>query len=433
MFVADFSLLVTKPLSNSSLITMLIFIEPSDYALRNSGDTAMLEVAIRRLSSLFPDASIDVLSDVPRSFPRWAPHVEPFAAAGRHAYVAQTMRRRADGLGPIVRNGRVGRWLRSFYGAPAGPRSGEVQVFLDTVSRADLMIATGMGGITDAFPEYTSGLLTTLQLAIRFGAVTGIMGQGIGPLKDPDLVAYAREILPKIDLIALREERAGRPLLSSLGVSADRVVTTGDDAIEIAYERRVDKIGHGLGVNLRAAPYAQVDGPIVAGIGQAIHQAARLVRAPVVPLPVSRGQGEADHLTIRQLLAGFDDTLDGGDSIDSPDKLIDQILMCRAVVTGSYHAGVFALSLGVPVVGLARSQYYIDKFLGLADQFGPGCEVVLLDAPNVQSAVVAATERAWRSAEAVRSHLLAAAARQVECGRDAYARLYNLVSARRRR
>ena len=412
---------------------MLILIEPSDYALRNSGDTAMLEVAITRLSALFPDASINVLSDVPGSFPRWAPHVQPIAATGRHAYIAQMMRGRAEGKQPIVRRGRAGRWLQRLAGAPAGPRSNEIQAFIDTVSRADLVIATGMGGITDAFPEYTFGLLSTFQLAIRYGAVTGMMGQGIGPLADADLVAHAKEILPKVDLIALREERAGKPLLCALGVSADRIVTTGDDAIEMAYERRAGKIGYGLGINLRAAPYAGVDGPIVARVREAVQHAARRLGVPVLPVPISRVQGEADHVTIRELLAGHDGTPDGGASIDTPRKAIDQITMCRTVVTGSYHAGVFALAVGVPVIGLAQSQYYIDKFRGLAHQFGVGCDVILLNTPDAESAIVAAIERGWHSAEAVRPKLLAAAARQVESGRDAYRSLYNLVLTRRRR
>ena len=33
-------------------------------------------------------------------------------------------------------------------------------------------------------------------------------------------------------------------------------------------------------------------------------------------------------------------------------------------VTGSYHAGVFALAQGIPVVGLLQSAYYEQKFIG---------------------------------------------------------------------
>src|SRR5262245_4994661 len=410
---------------------MRILVEPSDFVMHNSGDIAMLEVGVTRLSRLFPRASIHVLSSVPDSFPRWASNVQPLAAASRHAYVAQARRHRGKPAAHVVRRGIVRRWLRKFFRAPDNSRSSEIQAFIDDVSCSDLVIATGMGGITDVFPQFAFALLDTFDLAIRRGKVTAVMGQGIGPLTNPELVAYAREILPKIDLIALREGKAGGPLLRALGVPADRIVITGDDAIDMAYERHpVETSGRALGINLRVASYSEVDGPIVARVREAVQHSARRLAVPLLPLPISRYQGEADHLTLRELLSGFNES-DGGASIDSAREVIDQIGMCRAVVTGSYHPAVFALALGVPVVGLARSQYYLDKFHGLADQFGVGCEVILLDTPDVESAISAAIERAWRSADAVRPQLLEAAARQVELQRAAYSRLSELVSARR--
>jgi polysaccharide pyruvyl transferase WcaK-like protein len=410
---------------------MRILVEPSDFVLQNSGDTAMLEVGVTRLSALFPHASINVLSNTPDSFPRWATNVQPIAATGYHAYAAQRARQRTEGLRHLVRKRNLVERFRRFFRADAVPRNTEIETFVNEVSRSDLVIATGMGGITDFFGEFAYGMLALFELAIRHRAVTAMMGQGMGPLTKPDLVAYAREILPKIDLIALREGRFGEPLLRSLGVGGDHIVTTGDDAIEMAYERSpVKTAGRGLGVNLRVASYAGVEGTIVARVREAVQKTARLLDVPVLPVPISWYPTEADHLTLRELLVGYDSALDGGASIDSARKVIHQIAECRAVVTGSYHAGVFALALGVPVVGLVRSQYYIDKFQGLAHQFGVGCEVILLDTPDLESKIATAIERAWRSAETVRPQLLAAAARQVELQRATYRRLCELVSAR---
>jgi polysaccharide pyruvyl transferase WcaK-like protein len=410
---------------------MRILVEPSDFVLHNSGDAAMLEVGVTRLSALFPHASINVLSNTPDSFPRWATNVQPIAATGYHAYAAQRARQRKEGHRHLVRKRNLVERFRRFFRAHNAPRSTEIETFVEEVSRSDLVIATGMGGITDFFAEFAYGMLGAFELAIRHGAVTAMMGQGMGPLTKPDLVAYAREILPKIDLIALRERRLGEPLLRALGVPADRIVTTGDDAIEMVCERSsVETTGRGVGVNLRVSSYANVEGPIVVCVREAVQKAARLLDAPLLPVPISCYPTEADHLTIRELLAGYDHPLDGGAAIDSARKVIDQIVKCRAVVTGSYHAGVFALALGVPVVGLARSQYYIDKFQGLAHQFGVGCEVILLDTPDLESKIATAIERAWRSAETVRPQLLAAAARQVELQRAAYRHLCKLVSAR---
>jgi polysaccharide pyruvyl transferase WcaK-like protein len=53
------------------------------------------------------------------------------------------------------------------------------------------------------------------------------------------------------------------------------------------------------------------------------------------------------------------------------------------VVAGSYHAAVFALSQGIPVVALVKSPYYVNKMVGLGDQFGAGCEIVRLDEGDV--------------------------------------------------
>ena len=36
-------------------------------------------------------------------------------------------------------------------------------------------------------------------------------------------------------------------------------MTTGDDAIEIAHHLHLDRLGEGLGINLRAAQYSGVD------------------------------------------------------------------------------------------------------------------------------------------------------------------------------
>ena len=49
-----------------------------------------------------------------------------------------------------------------------------------------------------------------------------MVGQGFGPLKNPRLVARARSVLSCVNFIGLREERASRPLLQSLGVAPNR-------------------------------------------------------------------------------------------------------------------------------------------------------------------------------------------------------------------
>ena len=80
------------------------------------------------------------------------------------------------------------------------------------------------------------------------------------------------------------------------------------------------------------------------------------------------------------------------------------------------------------MVGLVGSRYYEDKFLGLADMFGEGCEVVRLGEPDVKTRLDEAITRAWSSADRARSHLIAAADRQLADSRSAFGLLSSLLA-----
>ena len=78
----------------------------------------------------------------------------------------------------------------------------------------------GMGGITDAFPEYALAGRETLASAVRRRNSLRWLGKDLDPLQAPALVTRARAVLPSVDFIALREDRASLPLLLSLGGGA---------------------------------------------------------------------------------------------------------------------------------------------------------------------------------------------------------------------
>jgi colanic acid/amylovoran biosynthesis protein len=180
-----------------------------------------------------------------------------------------------------------------------------------------------MGGVTDAFPEYAADLLETLRLAVRRRKYIAMVGQGFGPLRTPQLVSRARSILPRVNFIGLREERASRPLLRSLGVASERMMTTGDDAIELAYQLRGGSLGEYLGVNLRASNYSGVDQSLFEPLRQVLQNASKLHQAPLLPIPISRLLGEADIETIRRLMFGTGDNSQDDSQLDSPEAIID--------------------------------------------------------------------------------------------------------------
>ena len=103
--------------------------------------------------------------------------------------------------------------------------------------------------------------------------------------------------------------------------------------------------------------------------------------------------------------------------------MIKQAARCRVVVTGAYHAAVFALAQGIPVIALAKSDYFAKKLLGLEDQFGEGCQTVLLTEPDLPEDSKGSIESAWQNAEKLRATVQTATLRQIELSRRSYDRL----------
>ena len=93
----------------------------------------------------------------------------------------------------------------------------------------------------------------------------------------------------------------------------------------MAYEGREKELGSAVGINLRVASYSNVNGDMVAGLRQVLHEFARRHNAPLIPVPIAFHAWASDHLAIHQLLQGYDDHSDGGVTLDTPLKVIRQI------------------------------------------------------------------------------------------------------------
>jgi colanic acid/amylovoran biosynthesis protein len=288
-------------------------------------------------------------------------------------------------------------------------------------------------GFGDAFAVTTILWLETLATAQRLGKTTALMGLGFGSTKNEELLATARKVIPNADLVAIREHRATHGFLRSLGVPDERMIVTGDDAIEIAYNARPEVLGSALGVNLRWTSYAGTTAAHIDAVRSALAAASHELKTELVPIPISfcRANGDRSDLEAAQCLLG-DSRLEltRWRQPVTLHQVIEQVARCRVVVVGSYHAAVFAIAQGIPAVALANSQYYFDKFLGLADQFGAGCEVVSLEDTHLKERLLAGLNQAWESADELRPLLLQAANRQIQLGHGAYERLCSMVTRR---
>jgi len=195
-----------------------------------------------------------------------------------------------------------------------------------------------------------------------------------------------------------------------------------------AYAAAPAQLGDGLGVNLRVAKSSGFSPQFIGQLRPVLQSLSERFAAPMVPVPIAR-PGDSD--AIRELLTGIDDESDGGQSLDSPDAVIAQVGRCRTLITGAYHAAVFALSQGIPVVALVKTPYFRGKMTGLADQFGAGCEVVSLTDRAAPEHVAAAALRAWTNADVLRPTLLDAASRQALASHEAYQKLARIYRRRK--
>jgi len=423
---------------------MKILVENSGYRLQNMGDLAMLQVGVARLKSIFPDSSILVFTIDHNRFDQLFPDTNFLLPYGRdhlshplinslyhskNSRIRELWTKFEDKLScsyPQFRQFLVKLKLKKFP-----EKLFEVERYLNVVNESDLIVATGGGYITDSFIGFTSPKLDTLALSARLGKITVMLGQGIGPLIGKNSFDKANAVLPLMDLIALREKKAGLTLLHKMNVAAEKIIVTGDDAIELAFNARKVNLGNAIGVNIRIASYSNVDKGVVDLIRKIIQNFAASKNAQLLPIPIehihSSQRTNSDSNSIREILRGYNDSSDGGASLDTPLKVIEQAGLCRLVVTGSYHAGVFALSQGIPVIGLAKSQYYVDKFEGLADQFLGGCIPILMHEESFTLELESSLHTLWDEAEQLRPQLLKAAQQQIESGYIAYRKVQKLV------
>jgi polysaccharide pyruvyl transferase WcaK-like protein len=405
---------------------MRVLIEGTSNYL-NMGDVAMLQVAVRRLRSNWPQARILTITSNPELLQVHCPGVEPLFESERDLWFHSPVAPKDALLEALQRRRRwpllYGRML--MRGLKEDPLARELlQYFLRTLRGIDLFVIAGMGSFSSVFVPDVVKIMQTIPVVKAMGARVVAFGQGIGPIDESSILwDVAARTLPLLDFIALRECRSGPSLLGKLGVNSERVSVTGDEAIEMAYhEDTTGPVSNLLGVSLRVAEYSGTSLEDARRLGEIIGTCARALGADVVGVPTCFGTEESD---LEALATMFPDqrTTPASVAETTPQTAVQTIGRTRVVVTGAYHAGVFALSQGIPVVGLTKSEYYRDKFLGLVAKFGPGCDVIDLTGGDVTARIHRSIRRFWENPRLHRDSLLNAAREQISASQRAWAEL----------
>jgi polysaccharide pyruvyl transferase WcaK-like protein len=437
-----------------------ILIDHSEYWLRNNGDLAMLAVTLGRIKERWPRARIGVLTDAPLVLHGYFPEAEAITVGAAHPWAAPTpVERLAARLGAKVVGPPAIAWLqgktwlsakaagvrRRLEAAYAALRNRQPPTDATISARgfvypgsaaavrgASLVLALGGGYLTDADAKQTNRVLNLLEYARDYGVPVAMVGQGLGPLEDPELGARAAEVLPHVQIIAMRERLKGPALLARLRVSSERAMVTGDDAIELAYGVRSATFGTSIGFCLRVAHYSPVSRAAVDTVKTVVRSFAEDMGASLAPLIIAEFRSQ-DRRSTLPLVRGFADVTAPLGRFVHPREVASRVSSCRIVVTGAYHLAVFALSQGVPVVALSSSAYYDDKFIGLGDMFGGvGLELIGLDDPQLEQRLDSAIRVAWTQAPQVRETLRQQALAQIEASKKAFESVFQLVESQPR-
>lgn len=439
---------------------MRILFDQAVYDMRNKGNVALLQVALERIHAFWPTASLEVLTVSPHLLKYYCPTARPVQPDGgikwqmdgnRFQYAHKVIPRsvwrllfelreekwrlgeRKDANTVILPEPVGGIQTKDSSKRNEGTNrvtDGEtITDYSKLMEGTDLFVATGAQYMSDACCKDALSVLDRLEAGIDHKIPTVMVGQGVGPIDDPELTHRAKSVLPRVNLIFVRDTTSSPQLLSSFGVDPSHIYITGDDAIEMAYSLRANTIGKEIGVGWRVSHYTEVDDHHLSILRSVLTKFAQKHNAALTPLPISHSAHELDDIYIRHLVAGYSNNWHWWRRFDQPADIIRKVRKCRIVVAGTFHAVVFALAQGIPAVGLAKSEMYLDKFNGLLDQFGSGIQIVNLMDNELPVKLDNAIALTWSSAQSIRPILLEAAQKQIQKGHAAYQQLYQLVEA----
>ncbi len=447
---------------------MRILLDQAFHDHRNKGNNALLEAALNRLRTFWPMASFDVISISPHFCKIYFPGTNPVNPHNLHQveskfdllhkvmpkflwhflfelrealYFRTGLLFKSDNIRLSVlswfrKNDRDQNLEIDFSNAtvpvpnPTDTFQGSPE-FISNLKGYDFYITTGGGYMCDSDKEILPELFERIETAVSLSIPVFMVSQGVGPMADLELIARAKQVLPIVDYIFYRNQRFGQPLLNSLGVSPDHMMMTGDDALEMAYNARPETPGDGIGISLRVAPYTQISTHQLENVRHILHRIAQEHSTRLIAVAISSAYHEADITHIKYVTDGYRNSLVGWKKLDTPLDAIRKAGQCRLMVSGTYHGAIFALAQGIPVVGVANSVEYYNKLSELSDEFGSGCQVILLEGDKHFEKFAIAIEDAWRSSDTIRPSLLDAAARLIELQHSAYRRIYKLVESKK--
>ena len=283
---------------------------------------------------------------------------------------------------------------------------------IEAIRASDGVAVSGGGNMASTWPSHIFERGTIGEVARLLGKPLVVSGQTIGPhLDDPDR-ALVTALLSSARLVGLRE-KPSHALSLELGVPAALLTQTVDDASFLSEQTQppaaavspyclVSLSTHVGTENREEFQQAVADllDHVVATTGLDVRFYAHF--ASLDPAE-SRGDTVMHNAVIERMSTARVATVNEGDSVAAAQLARGASL----VVSSRYHPAVFAVSGGVPTVGIPVDDYTTTKLTGALGNFGQtglvsAAQLVAGGAPAVASAV-------WNSRDEIRGRGLAIA------------------------
>jgi colanic acid/amylovoran biosynthesis protein len=354
------------------------FLVISSGGARNQGDDAILLSTLQRLKRIRPGCVPVVFSDgtCPPALARlglWGGRVGELAGSLEPESIQKGCRGHPDLLRDLVQ--RLGQ-------CSSRPLSNWKLTSFDAV------IICGGGYWTHYWPYVPARRTVIAAAALGAGVPYLVSGQGIGPLTQ-DLVPLLQFFAAGAQRFAVRDPLSARFLAGHCPNVQAQVL--GDDALGLAEAEpgRVDSFLARAGVSGGAkllgfqvredADYVGFSRHELMAIARRVDDLAARTGRAVLCLPINSQPPTPEFELLVHLSRGIQRRASWffADCREDVASLATLLGRCEAVVTQSYHVGLFALSHRVPTIMQARTEYYRRKVAGLREFFRIPVDITL--------------------------------------------------------
>lgn len=353
---------------------------------KNSGDEALLRMAVQFCATSLPDARLAYLANNKEAAASTlsgfgvelvtSPRFAFFQNDMHYATADETFRSRWYALHDAI----VGKdsqtaleAIRSSESLSFIDRSAGIEI-LQAIDRSNVLLVHGGGILTSATRSRLWEQCLTAEIAAGLGKTVVFRSHQLGPYSDADDIDRARAISAVSQLITTRDKDQSRPHLLSIAPAA-RVIDQVDDALLLDTNDAAERTflsAHGLSdgayicVGFRYNPSVGIDDLSFERTARIVRAAYQRTGSPIVLLP----QGPFDEGGLERLsgLLGLESSL-----VRVSETLFGPIAIAahaRLMIACPHHSLIFALRNNVPVISPCMGAYYLFKNIGSMRHFG---------------------------------------------------------------